>query len=108
VIEPYFSNLANVLDHLAKARRFGASGHEDPDALKQAATVIRQLATDLDAWRTWAQFVFLGGGPVTSTDTELRDLICRAIDGRSYTRVVHGVGAISTHPDGMLKRDEGS
>jgi hypothetical protein len=35
---------------------------------------------EVKAWRDWAQFVYLGGGPVTLTDKELRAAVCQAHD----------------------------
>lgn len=35
---------------------------------------------ELDRWRSWAQFVFLGGGPLTMNDDELRQAVCQKFD----------------------------
>ncbi len=44
---------------------------------------LREERLALSRWRGWAQFVFLGGGPVTKTDDELRTAICEAYDAAS-------------------------
>lgn len=47
-------------------------------------TSSRTAATDMaDAllrWRTWAQFVWLGGGPITQSDDDLRQAMCEQFD----------------------------
>ncbi len=35
-----------------------------------------QVERALTAWRAWAQFVFLGGGPVVDDDTTLQRKVC--------------------------------
>lgn len=39
-------------------------------------------ASELKRWRDWAQFVYLGGGPVTLPDAELRAAVCASHDAR--------------------------
>jgi hypothetical protein len=51
--------------------RAAAPPEPEPCNCDQARALQRQL----DAWRTWAQFVYGGGGPVTGTDDELRTMI---------------------------------
>jgi hypothetical protein len=41
---------------------------------------VEAMRAALKSWRTWAQFVWLGGGPVTVDDDELRRRICQAAD----------------------------
>lgn len=38
------------------------------------------LQAELDRWRRWAQFVYLGGGPVTLGDDALRAAVCATHD----------------------------
>jgi hypothetical protein len=42
-----------------------------------------------DGWRSWAQFVYLGGGPVNGTDSELQAAVCAAQDAREQESVAH-------------------
>lgn len=39
-----------------------------------------QLRADLSAWRSWAQFVWLGGGEPIESDDELRQRMCEEAD----------------------------
>lgn len=39
-----------------------------------------QLRADLSAWRSWAQFVWLGGGEPIGSDDELRQRMCEEAD----------------------------
>ena len=45
--------------------------HEQESAAQLAFRVVK-LEDALEHWRSWAQFVYLGGGPVTKPDNELR------------------------------------
>ena len=50
-------------------------------ALRARAEVeLAAVQQELAAWRSWAQFVYLGGGPVTKADGELRQGVCEKHD----------------------------
>lgn len=44
-------------------------------------------AAELDAWRRWAQYVYLGGGPVTLDDASLRAAVCETHDTQDALRL---------------------
>lgn len=46
------------------------------------ADEVEAMRAALESWRAWAQFVWLGGGPVSATDEELRRRICEVADWR--------------------------
>lgn len=54
--------------------RSGPKGEHDAMSAESAEHA------ELQRWRGWAQFVYLGGGPVTLTDDELRAAVCAAHD----------------------------
>lgn len=65
-------------------RRIGfvpACVHVDVD--QEDASAVRQVVKALDDWRSWAQFVCLGGGPVTATDAVLREAVCETHDSET-------------------------
>lgn len=58
------------------------SDMSEPTAAETAEMVIADLQKQLKAWRTWAQFVYLQGGPVTKSDPDLRAAVCAAHDAQ--------------------------
>jgi hypothetical protein len=50
------------------------------DRAEVLADQVGELRVALNQWRTWAQFVWLGGGPVVGTDEELQASICAQFD----------------------------
>lgn len=63
-----------------------ADQFDDPDRSLDvdwpAATVVtmREAAAGIAKWREWAQFIYLGGGPVTLDDNQLRVAVNAAHD----------------------------
>ena len=53
---------------------------EDATFIAHARTDVPALVAALEAWREWAQFVWLGGGPPEGTDDDLRRRVCEAAD----------------------------
>jgi hypothetical protein len=55
---------------------------------------------ELKRWREWAQFVYLGGGPVTKTDLELRAGVCEAHDAdtQALRATIAELTAAATNP----------
>jgi hypothetical protein len=49
-------------------------------ALREAADRLAAMESALKQWRGWAQFVYLGGGPVTDDDDTLRNRVCETHD----------------------------
>lgn len=60
------------------------SANDDIDYLLAALARLQaentELAKALTTWRSWAQFIFQGGGPVSGSDAELRAAVCAAYD----------------------------
>jgi hypothetical protein len=50
------------------------------ERVQQAEQARDEAQRELEAWRKWAQFVYLGGGPVTLSDQELRAAVSSAHD----------------------------
>ncbi len=44
--------------------------------------VLQQAERERDGWRSWAQFVYLRGGPVSGTDKEMQAAVCAAHDAQ--------------------------
>ena len=59
---------------------------------KQAADLVRDLLVELarldersERWRSWLQFIWLGGGAPVGTDEELQRRVCEAWDKARLT-----------------------
>lgn len=58
-----------------------ASRHSNPSTVYVSPQrEIERLSGALRAWRAWAQFAWLGGGPVEQSDAELRRAVCDRVD----------------------------
>ena len=72
-------------------RRGGQDTWEEAAAnaalIVEAVNAYETLVQRVEDWRKWAQFVYLGGGPVTASDADLRSAVCEAHDKTTATLV---------------------
>lgn len=66
-------------------------------AYQQAEAKVTALEAALQKWREWAQFVYLGGGPLSLPDDEaLRTAVCAVQDAREAAKVTALETALAT------------